>query len=776
MIGANKDRLYNLLPAVYRMADARHGKPLRALLRVIEEEMNALEMDIDGLYDDWFIETCADWVIPYIGDLIGIERLQYLTVGWNLRSYVANALNYRRRKGTASVLEKVARDVTGWPAHSLEFFRLTIAAQNLKHLRPFCLQSPHLRDSRQMDSLEGPFGIIPHTADLRKIEKGQGIYNISNVGIYLWRLNSYEVNGADARFIDEGCYTFDPAGFDVPLFNQPKNNGIDKILTDESDFPGPIRCSHLCRHVRGCQLRPDHQEFIPVDKSPYFSRPPVISIKLDLEMLPGHDGSSNEMLAVPVEDLKICDLSSWKDVGQSRDPRWKIAIDPQLGRLMISEGMFASLKEKSQKIRSVLTSYSYGFFGDIGAGPYDRTSAVREFIEEGVCWQSAVVKDKADFKGMPVYSTLTEAIGGWNDYVKSCRTIRDGPMNGDQEAERKVGLIAIMDSRTYHEDVTIEVFEGSLLLIVAAAIPSADEPTEKSSEENRHLLARMQRPHLLGNMKIRSAAPEVAENPGEMVINGLLIEGDLMVQSANLRRLIISNSTIVPGKGALKTNSQDEKENGGLEIILNRTICGRIKLAESVPKLLITECIIDAKSSESLAMDLEMDPAIDAEGTQVSITESTIIGRSCMSSLMACDSIFTGLLSVRQKQVGYAKFCYLPSGSKTPRRFQCQPDAFIDQESERIIENSQGSHDVLISQMHRFVNRIHPAFNSLRYPNPAYAQLSGSCPIEISAGAEDGSEMGAFKSLHQPQRLANLKVALEEYLPFELEAGIFFIS
>jgi hypothetical protein len=62
MNGPAKDHLYDLLPAVYRMADARQGKPLRALLRVIEEEMNGLEGDIEGLYDDWFIETCADWV------------------------------------------------------------------------------------------------------------------------------------------------------------------------------------------------------------------------------------------------------------------------------------------------------------------------------------------------------------------------------------------------------------------------------------------------------------------------------------------------------------------------------------------------------------------------------------------------------------------------------------------------------------------------------------------------------------------------------------------
>lgn len=38
-----------------------------------------------------------------------------------MRAWVANTLAYRRRKGTALVLEQLARDVTGWPATAVEF-------------------------------------------------------------------------------------------------------------------------------------------------------------------------------------------------------------------------------------------------------------------------------------------------------------------------------------------------------------------------------------------------------------------------------------------------------------------------------------------------------------------------------------------------------------------------------------------------------------------------------------------------------------------------------
>ena len=65
------DRLYELLPVVYRQRDAGQGYPLRALLQVIAEQVDVVQDDIRQLYENWFIETCQDWVVPYIGDLVG---------------------------------------------------------------------------------------------------------------------------------------------------------------------------------------------------------------------------------------------------------------------------------------------------------------------------------------------------------------------------------------------------------------------------------------------------------------------------------------------------------------------------------------------------------------------------------------------------------------------------------------------------------------------------------------------------------------------------------
>src|SRR5688572_23012536 len=109
--------LFDLLPAVHRARDDEQGGPLRALLDVVAETVAVLEEDLAQLYDDQFIETCADWVVPYIGDLVAYRSLHRGPRGAaSPRAEVAHTIGFRRRKGAAAMLEQLARDVTDWPA------------------------------------------------------------------------------------------------------------------------------------------------------------------------------------------------------------------------------------------------------------------------------------------------------------------------------------------------------------------------------------------------------------------------------------------------------------------------------------------------------------------------------------------------------------------------------------------------------------------------------------------------------------------------------------
>ena len=72
--------------------------------------------------------------------------------------------------------------------------------------------------------------------------------------------------------------------------------------------------------------------------------------------------------------------------------------------------------------------------------------------------------------------------------------------------------------------------------------------------------------------------------------------------------------------------------------------------------------------------------------------------------------------------------------------------------------------------------RLAPRFTSRRYGQPGYAQLRLDCADEIREGASDESEMGAFHDLYQPQRIANLRLRLEESTPVAMDVGPVFAT
>jgi len=143
----DSNTLYELLPAIYRVRDAEQGEPVKALLTVIAEQLGVIEENLEQLYDDQFIETCAEWVVPYIGDLIGYRSLHGVVPKVaSPRAEVAHTIAFRRRKGTATMLEQLARDVTGWPARVVECFQVLGWTQHMNHLRPESRYAPNLRE------------------------------------------------------------------------------------------------------------------------------------------------------------------------------------------------------------------------------------------------------------------------------------------------------------------------------------------------------------------------------------------------------------------------------------------------------------------------------------------------------------------------------------------------------------------------------------------------------------------------------------------------------
>ena len=180
-----------------------------------------------------------------------------------------------------------------------------------------------------------------------------------------------------------------------------------------------------------------------------------------------------------------------------------------------------------------------------------------------------------------------------------------------------------------------------------------------------------------------------------------------------------------------------------------RSLLGPISIDGATPNLSIDESIVEATGAVAVA----------ATNALASIQRCTLFGKVNVQRLQAGNSIFTEVISAARRQSGCVRFCYVPPGSSTPRRFRCQPDLAMAQVDK--------------AQQAAVAARIGASFTSRRFADPGYGQLAATTSPEIATGAEDESEMGAFSFLMQPQRDASLVAALDEYLRAGLEAGLF---
>jgi hypothetical protein len=413
------ERLYHLLPAIYRQRDVAQGEPLRALLALIEDDLQRLEADIDGLYENWSIETCDEWVVPYIGDLLGIRGLGSSTSQIvSQRAYVANAIRYRRRKGVPRIVERVGRDMTGWHIRVVEYFTRLGITQHLHNVRPGQGTTVDVRHRAALAALGTPFETIAARPNVRRITTRSGRHNIANIGLFIWRLQSFPLTRATAQQITPGCYTFSPLGTDIPLFNRPQPQATLDTPTEAWHLPIP-----LTRQAFADDLRQPTSRYYGPDRSVY--------VRQDAQ-------------AVPSTRIVSQDLRDWR-----RPAGGTVAVDVERGRLAFAEG------EEPQA--QVEVTYNYGFSAAIGGGPYDRRSTLTE--PQQTTWHIDVGQGRA-------LASLAEALTQWQMHCSTTPQPR--------------GLIRIVDNGIYNISPTVVVPAGGILAIEAV---DGVCPVIRSSEE-----------------------------------------------------------------------------------------------------------------------------------------------------------------------------------------------------------------------------------------------------------------------------------------------------
>ncbi|HKF48718.1 MAG TPA: hypothetical protein VKB38_15275 [Terracidiphilus sp.] len=717
--------IYSLLPAVFRTRDAVLGGPLQALFEVLEAQYGIVRDNVQQLYDDQFIETCAPWVIPYLGQLIGYDTVYTAALASpDSRAEVANTIGYRRRKGTLVALEQVTHDVSGRPTMAVEEFKRLVTTLSLRDVRPRHADTANIRSNRALHDQYGPFNRLNRTIDVRNITPrlrvpgnpdtapleialhGPGRFNIPEVAVWMWRWRNQHVSNAPAFPLGRGGYFFSALGGPVPLFQTvPDEPAPFSRLVTEADVPDPIGLCQAAGNVAG---------FYPTS----------------------FDLSINGTL-IPPGQIMCANLTEAPDGSVCSVPHGMIAIDPERGRIQ-----FAADLTPPADLR---VDYNYASPAEIGGGPYDRTLNI---IEPGSDPNTSFVNSTKPFVarvGTKSYPTLQSAVAAWNKL----------PANS-------AGTILLPNFEAYNIDLTgpraIQIPAESLLLIASASFTAAGAPEWTKSCVT-----------LRGNIEV--VAPNVKLGPdglalptGVVQFNGIWLSGQLIL-SGDEACVQASDSTLIPG---LALNAKGDPVHPGqpsvsgnalaVTLTLNRVITGPVALAATCTTR-ICDSIVDAGGPYCPAI---AGPDLASPGASLHIEESTVIGRVWAQAIrLASNTIFYARLGrhdpwkasvwAHRVQIGCVRFCWLPANSITPQQYQCLPP---DSASQAALE---------------------PQFITLRFGLPGYCLLSGDVPMAIWRGADNGSQIGVFYQIQETEAVSNIQIRSAEYLPANLEAGVFLI-
>ncbi|WP_213956950.1 hypothetical protein [Variovorax sp. dw_954] len=750
--------LYDLLPAVHRMRDARIALsadlltaaekatlgalqllnpapgtpqqfqldgllakaargPLKSLLMVIDEQLAAMAEDLDQLYDDQFIETCAEWVIPYIGDLVGYIPIHGIAAAVdNTRAAVASTIALRRRKGTLRVIEELAHDLTGWGSHAREMFELLGATQYVRHLRRHCRYAPDVRDWRTCLYVDTGFDRCMHRVDVRSVARGRARFNVPNIAIFLWTQAAYRVTAAPAAASAKNlagaprCFRFSSLGIDTPLFHRARAlppGGLD-----------PVQAANVADRLRRRVLCEDLKAGVGAG---YYRPTGSLSVWLD------------GRLVDPFE-IRVANLSgpdgAWSNLPgpASAAQPYALVIDPELGRLALPDPGAAP-------VPVVTATWHYGFAADLGGGEYERASS---FIQTDPVW----VLPYPDTAQPARYATLAQALAF---------AVVQLALNGT---------------------VALEITGSATLASPALAV---DLPAGTTLELRA---ADGARPTLLLAGQI-DVSGDVSST---LAINGLLIAADTgmapgapapaaMLHVPALRpgggvnalaRLQLTHTTLVPGWAVDTTPSSCAQprfpgapallvEAPGCQVEGHGAILGAI-LAVPLADVTLVDCIVDACDRSGVA---HAAPDGQSAGASLAMNGCTVVGKVHASALcLVSDSIFwsalasidswsSGLVADR-KQEGCVRFSFVPVGARLPRHYECVQQVLAGPE---------------------------PLFASRRYGTPDYLKLLVSTDDVIRRGASDGGEMGAFHALLAPLRESDLAIRMREYLPVGLQSG-----
>ena len=817
------ERLWQLMPAVYRQQDSdslTEAGPLRELLDRIGAQVAVVRRSIDRLWEDQSIETCDDWVIPYIGDLLDTNLVNRLDAAGQ-RLDVAKTIHYRRRKGTLEVLEELARDVTGWPAHVVEgFSRLARSRHGLDPaVGPLGYAQAVPGEVNQLLALEGltgrltggpaggladlrshhgaaladgPFDEDFHMADVRVGQGALGHFGIPKLLVFLWRLISFPVVAGTPVPV-AGCtdqWVFDPTGREVPLFlppaRVPDDFAEDWTPAREWQVPGPLT---------------DSLEWALSDTG----------------------GTPPPPLRAPYPDN---DLPTRYALGGGAALE---IIWPELGRF-----------ETTGAPPDTLTvDYQYGFSSHVGAGPYDRdllgdppTVTGTETLVSGGTGLDAALGALSGTGTVTVadsrtYGTLA-AVGSTADPIVSVlvragasqrpvlRAPGSGPwvLTGGGEAELVLDGLTVSGCdvvlRGAFDTVRItgctldpgtaatgspplaSAVDGVVLAPCRLFIEADPAAAAGEGGAIRQLLVDHS---ILGPVRSRFGGSVETLAITDSIVQGLpasvgptyaaadVFDPVLLTKGLLADDPVSAGFVAAMGPGAASAlaafaaepaASQEAGPSAALVTALDTAVNGPslydattfrdIDLSPDVLALAAQAATLDAAHLELLNRGLLDDSypvalavaALAVADATVELTRVSVLGRTFAHRLYASDSILADFTAVDDTQDGCVRFSAYARGSVLPRQYESAA-----------------------------VRARAPLFTSDAFGQPGYAQLletadlavvGGTAGVAILTGAETASEMGAFSADLNPIKEQGLLIKYAEYMPLGLTPVVIHVT
>jgi hypothetical protein len=780
-------RLWNLLPQIYREwdgegSDSDETGPLRELTTRVGEQMAIVRRSIDRLHDDQSIELCDNWVIPYLGDLLATNLVANLDARGQ-RLDVAKTIYYRRRKGTVGLLEELAADITGWNARVVEFFRRMARTRHQ--------YDPPIGRDRILAVIEGlvgtrsgtPAGGLAdlrnrpaalssgtafdeffHTADLRRGRQLLGWHNIPKLGVFLWRLKSFGCSAVQPVPVDgcDGYYTFDPTGREIPLFARDYRGtsqyGDAWVTPDEWMLPGPI-ASALWEEAA--------------------------------------DRLYGDSLAA---------IQSTETLSDVIDPS-TVALDPERDRFHLLAPLPAGA--------FLQCDYHYGFSSKIGAGPYDRRDSSTDLPAQPS--PASVVSGggaalQLGLAALPATGTLAIDDSATYDSMSDLAAVDEVHLRCEMNERPVVRLDGAAWTATGASDSSRLTLEGLFLsggdVILTGSYETVEllcttlDPGEAVAPDGSFPTSVDGRPLAPSTLWIegaietlvirRSIVGPVRTRLGGLVetirVEDSIVQGvrvsdaaefalgeipdidDLILRWKSGNDLLstwirTAHAVDLPSLSAFSPDSEPSdalraEAIDALNVLLtDGSLYTAERFAETpIPPSLAAKAAAGPTGSTlaevnrlllEIAYPVALAPvAFASADATVEIVRSTILGPAHAHRLSASESILAGPVSVDDPQTGCVRYSAVVEGSR------------LHQPYESVVIRERAA-----------------VFVSRRFGDPGYAQLSVSADREIveaepgrtvSAGAQNGSEMGAFSRELNPIKERALEIKLLEYMPIGL--------